>query len=185
MEYCPCGSEQPYESCCEPMISGRQAAGTAEALLRSRYSAFVKNRIQYIADTIHPDKRKALMSIPSKNGPEKRNGCVWKFWISRRAANRIRMEKWNSLPATSKTAGKPNTMSWRSSRKPTTAGIFSMDLRRQPPPLSDQLLKSGATIRARAEAGKNSKMLRSIETEWNPLQFRAGDRGRLHPREYE
>jgi SEC-C motif-containing protein len=60
MEYCPCGSEKPYENCCEPMISGRQAAGTAEALLRSRYSAFVKNQIQYIVDTIHPEKRKGF-----------------------------------------------------------------------------------------------------------------------------
>jgi SEC-C motif-containing protein len=60
MEYCPCGSEQPYESCCESIISGRQAAKTAEALLRSRYSAFVKNRIEYIVDTIHPEKRKSF-----------------------------------------------------------------------------------------------------------------------------
>jgi SEC-C motif domain protein len=36
---CPCGAGA-YASCCGPLIAGRQLAGTAEQLMRSRYSAF-------------------------------------------------------------------------------------------------------------------------------------------------
>jgi len=37
---CPCGSGTAYAACCEPMHQGAPAL-TAEALMRSRYSAFV------------------------------------------------------------------------------------------------------------------------------------------------
>lgn len=36
---CPCGGGA-YASCCGPLIAGEQLAGTAEQLMRSRYSAF-------------------------------------------------------------------------------------------------------------------------------------------------
>ena len=36
---CPCGGGT-YASCCGPLITGEQLAGTAEQLMRSRYSAF-------------------------------------------------------------------------------------------------------------------------------------------------
>ena len=52
---CPCGSELNYIECCEPYINGKPAT-TAESLLRSRYSAFVKNEISYIKSTTHPEK---------------------------------------------------------------------------------------------------------------------------------
>ncbi|WP_254938575.1 YchJ family metal-binding protein [Cyanobium sp. Morenito 9A2] len=38
-EACPCGGGA-YDSCCAPLIRGRQLASTAEELMRSRYSAF-------------------------------------------------------------------------------------------------------------------------------------------------
>lgn len=57
MEACPCGSEKAYSECCEPLISGSATAETAEALLRSRYSAYVRSETDYIADTIHPDQK--------------------------------------------------------------------------------------------------------------------------------
>jgi SEC-C motif domain protein len=57
MEPCPCGSSQAYSDCCEPLIQGREYAKTAEALMRSRYSAFVKTQIDYIHDTLPPAKR--------------------------------------------------------------------------------------------------------------------------------
>lgn len=57
MELCPCGSEQAYGQCCDPFISGNQPAPTAEALMRSRYSAYVKNEIDYILDTTHTRHR--------------------------------------------------------------------------------------------------------------------------------
>lgn len=45
---CPCGSGKTYENCCEPIISGKTLAPTAEALMRSRYSAYAKHEIDFI-----------------------------------------------------------------------------------------------------------------------------------------
>ncbi len=56
MQSCPCQSEKPYESCCQPLHKGELAL-TAEALMRSRYSAFAKGEIAYILQSVHPDKR--------------------------------------------------------------------------------------------------------------------------------
>jgi SEC-C motif-containing protein len=55
---CPCGSSRQYEECCEPYISGKVAAETAEQLMRSRYTAYVRAAIDYLYDTTHPGHRK-------------------------------------------------------------------------------------------------------------------------------
>ncbi|MBX3181343.1 MAG: SEC-C domain-containing protein [Polyangiaceae bacterium] len=52
---CPCGSEAAYATCCEPIIEGKTAAPTAEALMRSRYSAFAKGKIDHIIQSHDPD----------------------------------------------------------------------------------------------------------------------------------
>ncbi|MFH1728632.1 MAG: YchJ family protein [Pseudomonadota bacterium] len=57
MSKCPCQSDLDYSKCCEPLIKGEQKAETAEALMRSRYSAYVKNEINYIASTHHKSGR--------------------------------------------------------------------------------------------------------------------------------
>ena len=57
MEICPCGSGQTYADCCKPLIDGSRPAATAEALMRSRYSAYVKTQIDYIYETTHADQR--------------------------------------------------------------------------------------------------------------------------------
>jgi len=51
MENCPCGSGFQYSECCEPYLSGKKDAPTAEALMRSRYAAYVVQAIDYIIDT--------------------------------------------------------------------------------------------------------------------------------------
>ena len=51
LERCPCGSGIGYSECCGPIISGNVAAPTAEALMRSRYTAYVKGEIDYIIRT--------------------------------------------------------------------------------------------------------------------------------------
>jgi SEC-C motif domain protein len=38
---CACGSGVSFGACCEPIIAGKKLAGTAEALMRSRFSAHV------------------------------------------------------------------------------------------------------------------------------------------------
>ena len=57
MTQCPCHSGKEYDACCGPLISGKQPAATAEALMRSRYSAFAKGETDYISTTLHPDHR--------------------------------------------------------------------------------------------------------------------------------
>ncbi|MBF0433207.1 MAG: YchJ family protein [Fibrobacteria bacterium] len=54
---CPCGTGKAYADCCEPIITGTIIAETAEAMMRSRYSAYVKGEIQHIINTIHSSKK--------------------------------------------------------------------------------------------------------------------------------
>ena len=51
MKNCHCGTNRPYAECCEPYISGQAKAPTAEALMRSRYSAYVEHAVDYIVKT--------------------------------------------------------------------------------------------------------------------------------------
>lgn len=57
MDLCPCGSNIAYEKCCRPIIKGTRPALTAEELMRSRYSAYVKKEIEYIGTSLHPESR--------------------------------------------------------------------------------------------------------------------------------
>jgi SEC-C motif domain protein len=56
--HCPCGSEQFLEKCCLPLIQGKQKPETAEALLRSRYTAFTRGDVDYVLSTYHSKTRK-------------------------------------------------------------------------------------------------------------------------------
>jgi len=55
MSVCPCRSldqnKLAFEDCCLPLIEGKLPPSTAEALMRSRYSAYVVKNINYIANT--------------------------------------------------------------------------------------------------------------------------------------
>ncbi|WP_456452186.1 YchJ family protein [Hydrogenimonas sp.] len=50
-QLCPCGSGEPYIECCGRYIEGMAYAPTAEALMRSRFTAYVKGDLQYLVDT--------------------------------------------------------------------------------------------------------------------------------------
>ncbi len=56
-EACPCGSGESYKACCRPFHKGNRFPKTAEALMRSRYSAFAKGKRTYLLDTWHPSTR--------------------------------------------------------------------------------------------------------------------------------
>lgn len=51
MKNCPCGSKQAYQKCCSAYISGEKMPDTAEALMRSRYTAYTEANIPYIETT--------------------------------------------------------------------------------------------------------------------------------------
>ncbi|MBC2903378.1 YchJ family protein, partial [Streptomyces cupreus] len=63
MSACPCGLSEPYEKCCGRYNSGAAAAPTAEALMRSRYSAFVKGNVPYLLRTWHPRTRPERLDL--------------------------------------------------------------------------------------------------------------------------
>ncbi|MFE2042742.1 YchJ family protein [Streptomyces sp. NPDC059477] len=54
---CPCGLPGAYDRCCGRFHSGGAVAPTAEVLMRSRYSAFVKRDEGYLLRTWHPRTR--------------------------------------------------------------------------------------------------------------------------------
>ena len=54
---CPCGNGV-YQACCQPFHLHTGLAPTAEALMRSRYSAFALGGLgDYLLQTWHPDTR--------------------------------------------------------------------------------------------------------------------------------
>jgi len=50
MTECPCGLGLDFEKCCGPIIGG-VPADTAQALMRSRYSAYVVGALDHVANT--------------------------------------------------------------------------------------------------------------------------------------
>ena len=52
---CPCGSNKEYAQCCQPYVEQTITAPTAEALMRSRYTAFVLRKTDYLRYSWHPD----------------------------------------------------------------------------------------------------------------------------------
>ena len=50
---CPCGSGKKTKGCCAPVLTGVPAR-SPEALMRSRYTAYVSGNINHIMNTTHP-----------------------------------------------------------------------------------------------------------------------------------
>ena len=59
---CPCGSLKTYERCCQRWHDG-ETPGDAEALMRSRYTAFVLKLEDYLLATWHPRTRPPSLLI--------------------------------------------------------------------------------------------------------------------------
>lgn len=55
---CPCCSGKLYAECCKPYHTREKHAPTAEALMRSRFSAFAIPNGEYLMETTLPGKRK-------------------------------------------------------------------------------------------------------------------------------
>lgn len=65
---CPCDSGQPYATCCAPWHAGVNEgvhAPTPEALMRSRYSAYVLGLIDYLLATWHPSTAPGELELTS------------------------------------------------------------------------------------------------------------------------
>lgn len=54
---CPCNTTKQYSDCCEKAHLNIKSVLTAEALMRSRYSAFVLANINYLHESHHSTTR--------------------------------------------------------------------------------------------------------------------------------
>ncbi|WP_270450744.1 YchJ family protein [Kocuria marina] len=62
MSVCPCGglpAGAPFERCCGPAVRNERWPATAEALMRSRYTAFATGIDDHLFRTWHPAHRPA------------------------------------------------------------------------------------------------------------------------------
>jgi len=71
---CPCGSGAPPDLCCGPYLRGDAVPQTAEALMRSRYTAYVREDIAYLKATLWPRYQ------PSFDGPGTARWAAESHW---------------------------------------------------------------------------------------------------------
>ena len=60
---CPCCSGKKYPQCCGFYLEQDQLAPSAEALMRSRYSAYVLKREDYLLATWHPSSQPEKLDL--------------------------------------------------------------------------------------------------------------------------
>ncbi len=72
---CPCGSGQTLAQCCGPIISGQASAPTAEALMRSRYSAYVLGAMEHLKRSLDTRWHASFDEDGSREWSQK---AVWK-----------------------------------------------------------------------------------------------------------
>lgn len=60
---CPCGNLKNYADCCAVYVDEQLAAPTAEALMRSRYTAYTLLREAYVLATWHPRTRPSALNL--------------------------------------------------------------------------------------------------------------------------
>jgi SEC-C motif-containing protein len=65
-EICPCESGRPYARCCGPLHQG-EPAQDAEALMRSRYCAYVRKLPEYLLATWHPLSRPETLDLETES----------------------------------------------------------------------------------------------------------------------
>ena len=65
---CPCGADAPYAGCCGRFLDAGQFPATAEALMRSRYVAYVRQRADYLLRTWHPATRPEGLDFSTESG---------------------------------------------------------------------------------------------------------------------
>ncbi|MGC4959839.1 YchJ family protein [Gordonia sp. DT101] len=62
-ERCPCMSGLTLDECCGPILAGERKAGTAEALMRSRFTAFAVGDRDHLLASWHPRTRPRILDL--------------------------------------------------------------------------------------------------------------------------
>ncbi len=60
---CPCGSNRNLTDCCGRYLDGHEIPPSAEAIMRSRYTAFTLNCEDYLLATWHPSTRPEALGL--------------------------------------------------------------------------------------------------------------------------
>lgn len=60
---CPCESGKSFDECCGPLLAGERPAATAEALMRSRYTAYTRVAVPYLLATWHSSTRPETIDV--------------------------------------------------------------------------------------------------------------------------
>jgi SEC-C motif-containing protein len=60
---CPCGTNKKYADCCARYLDGAEIPPTAEALMRSRYTAYTLLREAYVLATWHASTRPQQLGL--------------------------------------------------------------------------------------------------------------------------
>lgn len=69
---CPCGSGDTFGSCCGPVLRQERRAGTATALMRSRYTAFALRDLEHLLRSWHSRTRPPREELAGSLMPELR-----------------------------------------------------------------------------------------------------------------
>lgn len=72
---CPCGSDNSFETCCEPYLAGKAFPDTAEKLMRSRYTAYTRADINYLKMSMAPEARETFDPASTEKWAK---GSKWK-----------------------------------------------------------------------------------------------------------
>ncbi len=85
---CPCGSSKKFAGCCARYLDGGEPAPTAEALMRSRYTAYTLGREDYLLATWHPTTRPAALGL-AEDAPTKWLGLEVKRHVQQDEAHAL------------------------------------------------------------------------------------------------
>ncbi len=91
MAHCPCNIDKKYSDCCQKAHQNIDSVSSAEALMRSRYSAFVLANSKYLHKSHH-----------SKTRPSKKDLRAIENWT--KSVKWLKLEVLNSSKGTSKDA---------------------------------------------------------------------------------
>ena len=63
---CPCGSGNPFGTCCGPVLAGERRAATAEELMRARFTAHATRDFAFLHRTHRPTARRPYVPAPGE-----------------------------------------------------------------------------------------------------------------------
>ncbi|WP_249605113.1 YchJ family metal-binding protein [Chromobacterium sp. IRSSSOUMB001] len=109
---CPCGLGGDYVVCCGRYLSeGGEPAPTAEALMRSRYTAYARGDEAYLLASWHPSTRPQALDLAADAGVVKWLGLEV---LATEAGAEADTEGWVEFAARYKVSGKAERMRERS-----------------------------------------------------------------------